>query len=375
MRSIAIFFMVLASGVASGAEAQSSPPNTTPPYTLRAYAEASYAFNFNRPANQLNAYRGFDSRHNTFDLENAALDVAWDTANVVGRVALQVGSTGATYYLGEPTREGAGGIATSDSGLLRHIQQANVGYRFPVLAGLLVQGGVFLSPIGPESVVVHDNWNWSRSNLFFGLPFYHAGGRAALSFNDRWILTLGIYNGWNNIVDNNPHKSVQVQLTASISPTLTWSGLYMVGIERDGAYARHLFDTYAQWNAMERLSLMLHLDAGFEPSEAGTSTWLAGALYARLTLMEGLYVAARTDLFREHAASNSTDSLPPIFFPTSWVASSTLTLEAKPAERVSFRFEFRHDHAATAIYFGTSDAALPTARAQNTLTLGATAWF
>lgn len=375
MRSLPIIVFVLIATTTTSVAAQSTGEPESPPFTLRGYAEASYAFNFNRPANNVNAFRGFDSRHNTFNLENAVIDAAWDSANVVGRVALQVGTSGATYYLAEPAHDAVGGIAATDSTLFRYVQQANIGYRFPVMSGLLVQGGLFLSPIGPESVVVHDNWNWSRSNLFFGLPFYHLGARAALSLNDRWTLTLGVYNGWNNIVDNNAHKSIQAQVNGALTSSIAWSFLYMVGIERDNSSARHLFDSYLQWTVNDRLSLMLHADAGFEPNDAGTSAWGAAALYARMKLVEGLFVAARADYFREHAASDGTNVAPTIFFPTSWVTSGTLTLEAKPADQVSFRLEFRHDHAADAIYFGRSDAALGTERSQNTLSLGATAWF
>ncbi len=60
------------------------------------------------------------------------------------------------------------------------MQQGFVGYRFPFRRGLVVQAGLFLSPIGPEGIAVRDNRNWSRSTLFFALPYYHTGARASL---------------------------------------------------------------------------------------------------------------------------------------------------------------------------------------------------
>ena len=65
-----------------------------------------------------------------------------------------------------------------------------------------------------------------------------------------------------------------------------------------------------------------------------------------------------------------------------WVASGTLTLDARPHERISFRLEYRHDQAAGDMYFGgdvqgdgTTTPFAPNRRAQDTVTAGVTAWF
>ena len=71
----------------------------------------------------------------------------------------------------------------------------------------------------------------------------------------------------------------------------------------------------------------------------------------------------------------------PIFWPTDWVASGTATLEYRPADNLSLRLEYRHDHAADDVYFGGAvelDAELtpvPDRRAQDTVTAGITAWL
>jgi hypothetical protein len=65
-----------------------------------------------------------------------------------------------------------------------------------------------------------------------------------------------------------------------------------------------------------------------------------------------------------------------------WVASQTATLEARLVEHVSFRLEYRHDHAAGDMFFagdvegdGVTTPYVPDARYQDTFTLGTTAWF
>jgi len=78
-----------------------------------------------------------------------------------------------------------------------------IGYRIPIGSGLLVEAGLFTSPIGPESLTVHQGFNFSRSNLCFGLPFYHAGIRFTYEVDRNVSLLVWAINGWNAILDNN----------------------------------------------------------------------------------------------------------------------------------------------------------------------------
>ncbi|MFN7697278.1 MAG: outer membrane beta-barrel protein [Deltaproteobacteria bacterium] len=396
--------LVLAAGRAEGQSAEAPVAETSteaapsgssapsrPPWRLFGYVETDYAFNFNVPSNGITHLRGFDNRHNTFTIQNVALGVQWDWENVVGNVTLQVGHTGATYYLAETSVVGALGTSASSGSLWQFVQQANVGYRIAVGDGLLVQAGLFLSPVGPESMPVRDNWNWSRSSLFFGLPFYHTGIRVSYPLDDRWTIALAGFNGWNTVVDNNDEKSIVAQLGYT-EPSFSLSLLYFTGVERpagapEGRAWRHLLDGHATWNVAEWLSLLLHLDGGLEPNAFGTSAWFASALYARVRVLPELRIAARGDVFLESAARSASGNAGAIFWPgradgrEQWVSSATLTLELTPAEHVVFRLEYRHDHAASDLYFGgavSTDAAgqfVANRSAQDTLPGGAPAWY
>ncbi len=367
------------SAAANAAEISGESSRAPRSFTLGGYAEAFYQWNFNRPSNGITHYRGFDNRHNTFTVANVALDAQWDYEGVVGRVALQVGHTPSTYYLAEPSAAGAAGTSASDAALWKYLQQAYVGYRFRVGRGLLVSAGLFLSPIGPEGMAIRDNWNWSRSNLFFGLPFYHTGLRVAYPLSDAWTLTVSAYNGWNSVVDNNDEKSIAVNLTWALPERIAVSVLYFTGVERpagaaEGRAWRHLLDAHVTWNVTPALTLLAHANAGFEPNAFGTSAWVAGALYARLRVHPRLFLVARGDAFYETAASSASGAAASIFWPVSWVSSGTATIDYHPHPRVSFRLEYRHDHAAGALYFGPSTAT-PDRRSQDTLTSGLTTWF
>ncbi len=358
-------------------------PEPPKPLTFGGYVEAYYGWNFAEPQTGLNNFRGFDNRHNSFTLSNVALDARYDKDDVTGRLTLQVGHTPSTYYSAEPKQAGASGANASDADLWKYVQQAHVGYRLNAVSeGFLLSAGVFLSPIGPESMVVHDNWNWSRSNLFYGLPFYHMGARASLPLSERWTAMAAVYNGWNSVVDNNDGKSVSLQFVYEEPQSFSATLQYFAGNERvrgaiEGPAWRHMIDAYATWTVSNRVSLLSHGNAGFEPNRIGTSWWAAGAQSVRVELSRTLYASLREDLFYEHTAFGDLGVARPIFWPSEWVASGTATLDFRPKGQMSFMLEYRHDVAASSRFFAANDAPLgaATARTQDTLTAGATAWF
>ncbi len=348
---------------------------------LSGYVESFWQWNFNAPSNGVTAWRGFDNRHNSFSISNAVIDASWRYRAVQGRLALQVGLTPDTYYRAEPSRSLVPGAGVSNVDLWKYIQQANIGLRVPRVEGLLVEAGIFLSPIGPESVAVRDNWSWSRSNLFYALPYYHTGIRATYARSDRHAVTLMVSNGWNSVVDNNDAKSVMLQYAFTPSADTIVNVLYFGGIERGdddpaGPAWRHLFDAYARTRVGRRLSLMAHVNAGFEETRAGTLSWFGVAGYARFELTRTMRLAARADLLYE----DSPDGRMRVFFPTDTMASQTLTYEWQPVDHLLVRAEYRHDVSGTAAFYdSTTNVGATTppfaSRSQDTLTLGATAWF
>jgi len=355
------------------------------------YVEAYYAWNFNRPANNITNYRGFDNRHNSFTLTNAALGAAGEVGPVSGRLILQIGSTPSTYYNQEPLLGGAAGANATGPELWKYLQEANLTYRAPLGTGVRVTAGLMPTAIGLEKIAVKDNWNFSRSNLYFGMPKYQAGVRAAYDLTDRLTATVGVVNGWNSIVDNNDGKSVEGQLTYRIPDRAVLKLLYFGGVERpsnapEGQYWRNTFDLTGEVDVTSWLQVAAEANYGFEPNRIGDARWFAGAAAARVKPCKWLFVGVRGDRFYEHLATDANGrSSKPIFWNgVEWVSSATATLDVRPHSNISVRLEFRHDQADGLLYFtgdtlvGDGSAAQPyvtNARRQQTLLLGATAWF
>ena len=336
-------------------------------FTFWGSVELFYQWNFNNPSNGLTQYRAFDTRHNTLTIQNVVLGTRWESRHAFARVTLQAGYTPITYYASEP-----GGP------FLQYLQEVVAGYTFDEAGRFRVYGGLFLSPIGPESMNLKDDWFWSRSNLFYGLPFYHFGAVASLKLTERWTVDAGIVNGWLNIVDNNPEKSFFVK-AAWTSPRqdFYFHVLYFSGVEQPAAPGprpwRHLIDLVGTWQASERLGLRFEANAGLEPQGDTGHVWGAAQLAARVAVTPWLFLAARADVFLESSPTGG----PHFFFPAPWVTSGTATVEVRPVEPVAVRLEYRHDHAGAPMYFGgTVDlVGRATFSLQDTLTLGVVAWF
>ena len=353
---------------------------------LGAYVETYGQWNPRNPWNGIDAYRAFDSRTDTFSLTNACLSVDFDLAHVVGRVALQIGLGPSTYYESEPTHPAWGGVAASGPEVWKYLQEAYAGYDFEGAHAPTVEAGIFLSPIGPESMSARANWNFSRSNLFFGLPFYHTGVRVSVPLVRDTKATFYVVNGWNSVVDNNLAKTLIGQISG-MRGALAGSLLYVGGIERNqgdpaGMPWRNVVDAYATYHRTgSRFHLIAQANGGLEHNDFGRSYWAATAVAARFDLHAKVYVALRGDFFYEHRAQNSQGEASAIFWPSKYVSEGTLTLAYEPVQYVSFRLEYRHDQAAGPTYFDhtqvldASGNPVLTSKAQDTLALALLAGF
>lgn len=361
-----------------------APAPEPPPITFHAWVELYWGYNFHQPSNGITDLRGFDNRHNSFNLSNVAVEADLDWEGVNGRVVLQWGSTPATYYLAETRAPSGGtGVGAQDFRLWQFVQQAYVGYEIPIGGGLNVQAGLFMSPIGPESMNVKDDWLYSRSNLFYGFPFYHTGVRLTYAVTEELSAIVCLFNGWNTVLDNNDEKTIALELTWSTPDLLSASLTYLGGVERptgadEGRAWRHTFDLNATYTPFEELGVQGQIAGGFEDHVFGTSAYLAGALAAQVVPIEWLAIAMRGDFFWERVPAGAGA----IFWPVEWVGSVTGTVQLRPHEHVSLWIEFRHDEASGPAYFagavvGDGDTVpfVRNAGSQDTLTIGATGWL
>jgi hypothetical protein len=356
-----------------------------PSVKISGYVQANYQINFNFPDNLVTAYRGFDNRANSFTVEDAVLAADGRIGVVHTFLALQVGNAPASYYLSEPNLPAGAGVGPSGPDLWRIIQQAYLGATVPVGRGLAVDAGIFLSPIGIENLAIKDQWNWSRSNLFFALPFYHSGARATYALDDRWTATFWVTNGWNDIINRNWYPCFLGEVTYVVQDRLTVTMLWFGGVEDsinspEGLPWRNLFDSTVTWTVRPSLAVAAQVDVGGEWNTFGLSSWAASAAYVHFQALPWFALNGRVDYFHSHTPSNSLGTARPLFFPADNVSSQTVTAQFTPVDHLALMAEYRHDWASSDMYFrGTVATVAGTqvlnAHNQDTLTLGATTWF
>lgn len=228
-------------------------------------------------------------------------------------------------------------------GFAQYLKEAYLSYLAPVGKGLQVDFGKFVTPAGAEVIETKDNWNYSRSLLFYyAIPFYHFGFRTKYAFNDKYSLTCYVVNGWNNIIDNNTGKTYGLSFAANPSKKLSFTENYFAGPEMTGTndHWRQLTDTVATYSPTSKLSLTANFDygRGDEPTGLTHPVWWSGiAGYARYAFNNRYAFAGRYEYYNDHDGftTGSTGG--------QHLNEFTATFERKIESNLITRLEFRRD--------------------------------
>jgi hypothetical protein len=368
------------------AHAQTPTPASTPPpdspktrtssdpwrVVFGATVETFYQYNGNRPPDRVMVLRAYDTRANTFAVQQAALVVDAEPDVEGGRrygarVDLQFGMATDTVQ-GNPANE-------PRPEAYRHLWQVYGTYVFPVgPKGLRLDAGKYASMLGYETNYAKDNQAFSRAYLFNFLPFYHSGVRLTLPVSDHVSLLYMLSNGIQQTEDFNDFKSSH--LAAAITPIdrVAWVINYYFGQEQpdggkpggtDGFF--RVFDTSVGVAATSRLALAIDLNhVGNEVTKGDPAATLRGlGAYARYQLTDAAAMAVRYERLDDEGLFGGIDQL---------LQETTLTAEYKLADGFLVRAEFRRDWSDERFFpgpLGRSDLRSD----QNTALLGGVWWF
>ena len=175
--------------------------------SVSGYVDAGYTY-----ARRAAAFtdRVFDGQQNSFALNQFGLTVAKQPKEGFGGlVNITVGRDGQGVH-SFPESSAAGAPGTTS---MFDITQA-----FAQYAGgpLTVIAGKFTTLHGTEVIASTGNTNISRSILFGAVPFTHTGVRATWALSDTFSLIAGVNNGWDQLIDSNKGKTVE--LGATLNP-------------------------------------------------------------------------------------------------------------------------------------------------------------
>ncbi len=327
---------------------------TSNPLSITGMVDVNFNKNFNNPASHINDYRNFDVYENQFNLNLAKITLQ-KTANPVGfRVDLGFGQTI--------------DLVNSDASLgtqksLRNVEQAYLTAVLPVGNGITINAGKMVTHMGGEVIESISNINYSRSILFaYAIPYYHLGVCANYVFSPQFNATLYLYNGWNNIVDNNKDKTLGAEFTWSPSSSFTFIQNYIGGPEEaNSTKKRHVFDTIINIQATDALFVTLNADYGQEAlAPGGLAVWKGVAATGKYTLSDVSAIAARAEDYYDQSGL-TTGTLQQL-------SEFTLTYELKFTNNLTTRLEFRRDLSDKTTF--EDDSGAFTKNNQNTILIG-----
>jgi hypothetical protein len=359
--------------------------------TVNFLFDGYYGFNFNNPIGRVNLLRAYDVSSNAFSLNQADVIVenAPDPANGKRfglRLDLQFGQATATLQ-GNPSNEPRPDV-------YRNIFQAYGTYVFAVGNGLTVDFGKWASSLGMEGNYTKDQINYSRSLLFYFLPFYHMGARVNYKVNDVVSLNYWITNGTQQTEPFNGFKDQMFGFVIQPRKTISWTVNYYLGQEHPDVEflpnytgtslpteqglafqpipnppsgKLHIFDNYLTWQASQKLSFAWEGDYVIERlyTNSAPQHVTGTALYARYQLAPKFAIAARTEYVSDRGG---------LFTGTTQdVKEQTFTAEQVIANGLLVRAEWRRD-ASNHPYFLTDQLDV-LKKEQNTATLGVVWWF
>jgi putative OmpL-like beta-barrel porin-2 len=278
------------------------PPPTVPETSTWHYGgfvDLGYSLNFNFPANHLWRNRTTTPRVNELDLNMAAVYLRKD--------AIEKSRWGTEWLIhgGQDAKDfgfaaNAPKVGASDQ--LRHFGRANVSYLAPVGKGLTIQGGLFNSLIGYDSLYAKDNINYTRPWGGDYTPYLMFGVNAAYPLNDQIVGTLFVINGYAHLAHPNNAPSYGGQL--AYKPTQQWTvkeTLYYGPDQADTSleFWRLFSDTIAEWKG-ERVIVAFEYQIGTEniavPGSPRTF-WTAALLPVRWNIAGPWSVAIRPEFY------------------------------------------------------------------------------
>ncbi len=182
---------------------------STSPWQYGGFVDVGYLHDFNDPANHLFRSRGTTFRVNEVNLNMTALylrKVPSELSRWGAELTLQAGSDGEVfgYSATAPNLDG--------SKWLRHLGPTDVSYLVLVGKGLTLQGGIFNSFIGYDSLYAKDNFNYTRPWGADFTPYLMMGVNAQYPFNTKLTGNAFVISGYWHLAHANNVPSSGRQL-------------------------------------------------------------------------------------------------------------------------------------------------------------------
>jgi hypothetical protein len=286
--------------------------------TVTGYVTASYYH-----SSGYNSFHEFDVNHDTFQLDQAGLQIGYQPKEGFGAFA--------DVLAGEDAR--VLNFAENQTNGTFNARQAYVQY---AAGSVTVIGGKFTTLAGEEYSNPTSNTNFSRSFLFFTQPLTHTGVRATWAATGALSLIAGVNNGWNTTSTSYGSKTAEfgAALTPSKQLALNLEGYFgkVPGFDAE----RSLVDFVGSYNLTDALSLALNYDSGKQQQQPGRDlNWDGIAAYVNCVFNAQWRISVRGEYLNDKDGFNTGTAQK--------LKEATVTLGFAPTKSFELRFEGRYD--------------------------------
>lgn len=282
-------------------ESPSPTPQTQSPdskWHYGGFVDVGYLLDFNHPANRV-----FRSRGTTWHTDRPQINMA---AFYLKKKATEDSRWGVelTAQAGKDAELfGFSATAPNIGGyrFLRQLGPTNVSYLAPVGKGLTIQGGIFSSFIGYDSLYAKDNFNYTRPWGADFTPYFMMGVNVSYPFTKKVTGTFFVVNGYWHLATANHVPSWGGQAAISATSHLTVKQTFLVGPHQSNTsfkFWRFLSDTIIEHKTDRRT---IAFDTNFSTEAVNSpgsprAWWFAAQLPMRWTLNPRWAVAVRPEV-------------------------------------------------------------------------------
>ena len=215
------------------------------------------------------------------------------------------------------------------SRVLRHLGLANVSYLSPVGRGLVLQGGIFGSVIGYDSLYAKDNANYTRPWGADFTPYLMLGVKASYPVTSQLTTTVAVVNGYWHLAHANDVPSSVVQVAYQATPKISVKQTVMIGPHQTNtaiAFWRTLADTIIERRsdrAVAAFEITVASERVDQPDRP-RAWWLSAQLPVRWSLAGPWSVAVRPEV--------------------AWDSDGRWTLAEQTVNALTTTLEYRHPY-------------------------------
>jgi hypothetical protein len=280
-----------------GGQAATQPEGTE--WMYGGFADLGYLLNFNHPGNKIFRSRGTAWHTDAIHLNMSGAYLKKQVADQ-SRWGVEL-----TAHAGKDAEVfGFSATAANIGGyeFLRQLGPTNVSYLMPAGRGLTVQGGIFSSLVGYDSLYAKDNLEYTRPWGADYTPYLMIGVNASYPFSEQLTATAFLVNGYWHLANANSVPSWGGQLAYKPGPRITVKQTLFTGPHQSNTafeFWRFLTDTIIERKTDHLTVAFEYIYSGERVDAPGRprALMMSGQLPVRVSLNKQWGVTVRPEVF------------------------------------------------------------------------------